>query len=195
MLLEPTTEAARGAMPILLELPDLLHTTLGMCGEANYLMAALTLAGLRQARILQRTRASYVIPVEQHGIDFMLRHVPQEADELASFPSKPAELWAVEGFVLHLARWTGSLPAGFDARGSTTELLQVFAVPASEAMQLPSMLCFEKAENGRRIGVVALLRADGGQIESLIIKHQGQLTLATALPPWPSESSQSLRTR
>lgn len=194
MLLEPTVGAARGAMPILREFPDLLQTTLGLCGEANYLLAALTLTGMSQDRILQRKRGSYTVSVEQHGIDFMLRHIPQDADELSGFPNQPTELWAVEGFVLHLTRWKGGLPAGFTAGGSAAELLRAFAVPASEAMQMPQMLCFEKTQHERRIGFVALLNADRGQIESLIIKHQGELTIATALPPWPSQSSQSSRT-
>ncbi len=195
MLLEPTTESARGAMPTLRELPDLLQATLGLCGEANFLVAALTLAGLSQEQILQRKRGSYTVSVEQHGIDFMLRHVAHDADELATFPSKPTELWAVEGFVLHLAQWKGGLPAGLAAGASAEELLRAFAVPASEAMQLPQMLCFEKAEFERRIGVVALIDANGGQVESLIVKHQGQLTLATALPPWPSEALPTTRSR
>lgn len=195
MLLEPSTESARGAMPTLRELPDLLQTTLGLCGEANYLLAALTLTGMSQDRILQRKRGSYTVSVEQHGIDFMLRHIPQDADELSGFPNQPTELWAVEGFVLHLTRWKGGLPAGFTAGGSAAELLRAYAVPTSEAMQMPQMLCFEKTQHERRIGVVALLNADRGQIESLIIKHQGDLTLATALPPWPTEASQTIRTR
>lgn len=195
MLLEPTTETARGAMPILRKLPDLLQTTLGLCGEANYLIGALTLAGIAQERMLLRKRGSYTVSVEKHGIDFMLRHVPSDADELAAFPIKPTELWAVEGIVLHLARWTAGLPGGLAASASATQLLQAFAVPASEAAHMPQMLCFEKAENERRVGVVALLHADSGQIESLIIKHQGPLTLATALPPWPSEALPTTRSR
>lgn len=188
MLLEPMADAARAPVPILCQLPDLLQCTLGLCGEANYLMAALTLTGMPQDRILQRTRTSYVLPVKQHGIDFMLRHVPQDAEELVTFPSQPTELWVVEGFVLHLAQWKGGLPSGIAAGVNATQLLQAFAIPASEALQMPQMLCFEKAENERRVGVVALIGSDSGQIESLIIKHQGEWTFATALPPWPRES-------
>ena len=188
-------DAARAPVPILCQLPDLLQCTLGLCGEANYLMAALTLTGMSQAQILRRARGSYTLSVEQHGIDFMLRHVPRDADELASFPSKPVELWAVEGFVLHLARWKGGLPAGFVAGGSAAELLRAFAIPASEAMQLPQMLCFEKVDNERRVGFVALIGGDSGQIASLIVKHQGELTLATALPPWPSEGPTTIPLR
>ena len=193
MLLEPMTEATRASMPILRELPDLLQTTLGMCGEANYLMGALALTGMSHDHVLQRRRASYVLPVEQHGIDFLLRHVPQDAEELANFSIQPTELWVVEGFVLHLAHWKGGLRSGITAGVSGTQLLQAFGVPASEALQMPQMLCFEKTENERRVGVVALIDSDSGQIESLIIKHQGELTLATALPPWPQESSPTTR--
>ena len=186
MLLEPMIDASSAPMPILHELPDLLQCTLGLCGEANYVVGALSLAGLSRAQILKRTRGSYVVPVERHGIDLMLRHVPQDAEELSDYPIKPVELWTVEGFVLHLAEWKGGLPGGLVDGASPAAVLRAFAVLDSEAMQLPQMLCFEKTEQARRIGVVALTDADSGRIESLIIKHQGELTLATALAPWPS---------
>jgi hypothetical protein len=186
--------SGRAPMSILRDLPDFLQSTLGLCGEANYLVGALTLAGLSNEQILQRTRGSYVLPVERHGVDLMLRHVPDDADVLTAYLTKPPELWAIEGFAIHLAPWKGGLPGALtlDARGA--DVLQAFAVPTGEAMQLPQMLCFEKAENERRIGVVALFGTDTGQIESLIIKHQGEFTFATALPPWPTESLAITRT-
>ena len=186
MLLEPVLDATDAPIPILRALPDLLQYTLGVCGEANYVVGALTLVGLSHDQILRRVRGSYVVSVERHGIDLMLRHVPRDAEELADYPSKPNELWVVEGFVLHLANWAGGLPGTLTVDARTTDVLQAFAVPASEAMQLPQMLCFEKIENERCIAVAALTGTEGGKIESLIIKHQGELTLATALPPWLS---------
>lgn len=193
MLLEPMADIAHAPMLILRDLPDFLQSTLGLCGEANYIVGALTLAGLSNEQILH-TRGSYVLPVERHGIDFMLRHVPEDADALATYLTKPAELWAIEGFAIHLAHWKGGLPGALSVGAGATDLLQAFQVAADGAMLLPQMLCFEKAENERRIGVVALLGADTGQIESLIIKHQGEFTLATALPPWPAESPAITRT-
>lgn len=187
-------DAARAPMSILRDLPDFLQSILGLCGEANYIVGALTLAGLSTDQILRRTRGSYVLPVERHGIDLMLRHVPDDADVLAAYSTKPAELWAIEGFALHLAQWKGGLPGTLAVGAGAADLLQAFEVAAEGAMQLPQMLCVEKAENERRIGVVALLRADTGQIESLIIKHQGEFTLATALAPWPTESPAVTRT-
>jgi hypothetical protein len=194
MLLEPMADSGRAPMSILRDLPDFLQSTLGLCGEANYLVGALTLAGLSNEQILQRTRGSYVLPVERHGVDLMLRHVPDDADVLATYSTKPPELWAIEGFAIHLAPWKGGLPGALTLGARGEDVLQAFAVPADEAMQLPQMLCFEKAENERRIGVVALTGSDGGRIESLIVKHQGAFILASALPPWPSESPPATRT-